>query len=606
MIVSPIAQRKRADRAVAAACGIRCANASAADRCRASRPIDGLPVRIASPDDARSRRVPRKARRRERTRLPRPHARPAGWTCARRARRSRSRRSVYRPSSTSTRHIDSSSPCSSAARSSARWPARSVRSTRLLRASALASITTRRASRSCCSSAGAISTPARCRAACERFAPLARKPHALVVEHCRDQRLDALEVRRAARERIRIDDEERLADARAVAFVDEERARLESHRRAGQRRDEQLDDEREHRALRAAHREHRPLQARPSRRSSAGRRASSAQPSGIGRPSFAATITLPRATSDSERSIVNGGAASRGKTAAIGLVPNSARLPPAAGIAAGELPKREPDHPRLRDRCEVPRRDAEMMAVGDAGERRRRIRARAPHRLARRRARTPGNASPQRASTSTAPPPLAHDDGATALPSARPLRRCVAYCATRAEAVRREALRLGVARARRRSSCAIARDRAGALQRAHASSRSAGASIVVIASQPSAASASGDFLRDQRRHALVRLRASRRRCAASGSGCGQPASGDPGAERLVLEHVERRAAEPARAQRRGDAPPRRRCRRAPLLISIASCFIVAMRAASIRLRVAGVSGTCSADDVGASRPARRA
>jgi hypothetical protein len=51
---------------------------------------------------------------------------------------------------------------------------------------------------------------------------------------------------------------------------------------------------------------------------------------------------LPRATSESDRSIVSGNPARRGNTAAIGLVPNSARLPPAAGIAAGELPKARP------------------------------------------------------------------------------------------------------------------------------------------------------------------------------------------------------------------------------------------------------------------------
>ena len=48
---------------------------------------------------------------------------------------------------------------------------------------------------------------------------------------------------------------------------------------------------------------------------------SSAQPSGIDLPSLAATISLPRATSDSDRSIDSGSPARRGNTAAIGFVP---------------------------------------------------------------------------------------------------------------------------------------------------------------------------------------------------------------------------------------------------------------------------------------------
>ncbi len=69
---------------------------------------------------------------------------------------------------------------------------------------------------------------------------------------------------------------------------------------------------------------------------------SSAHPSGIALPSRAATMSLPRATSDSDRSIVTAGPLRRGNVAAIGFVPKSARLPPAAGIAAGELPMAKP------------------------------------------------------------------------------------------------------------------------------------------------------------------------------------------------------------------------------------------------------------------------
>ena len=74
---------------------------------------------------------------------------------------------------------------------------------------------------------------------------------------------------------------------------------------------------------------------------------SSAQPSGIGLPCFAATMTFPRATSESDRSMASGAPARRGNTAAMGLVPKSGRLPPAAGIAAGELPNASPTMPAL-------------------------------------------------------------------------------------------------------------------------------------------------------------------------------------------------------------------------------------------------------------------
>ncbi len=72
---------------------------------------------------------------------------------------------------------------------------------------------------------------------------------------------------------------------------------------------------------------------------------SKAQPSGIDWPAFAAAISLPRATSDSDRSISSGSALWRGKTAAIGSVPKIGCFPPAAGIAAGELEKPSPTMP---------------------------------------------------------------------------------------------------------------------------------------------------------------------------------------------------------------------------------------------------------------------
>ena len=72
---------------------------------------------------------------------------------------------------------------------------------------------------------------------------------------------------------------------------------------------------------------------------------SRAQPNGIDSPLSAATINLPRATSDKDRSTLTGGWPVRGKIAAIGLVPKIARLPPAAGMAAGELPQAMPTMP---------------------------------------------------------------------------------------------------------------------------------------------------------------------------------------------------------------------------------------------------------------------
>ena len=65
----------------------------------------------------------------------------------------------------------------------------------------------------------------------------------------------------------------------------------------------------------------------------------------MGLPSRAATMILPRATAESDRSIMRGAAPRRGNAAATGLVPNSARVPPQAGIAAGELPKPSPTRP---------------------------------------------------------------------------------------------------------------------------------------------------------------------------------------------------------------------------------------------------------------------
>src|SRR3954447_11464 len=53
-------------------------------------------------------------------------------------------------------------------------------------------------------------------------APLARQPYIAVLEHRAHQRLHALEVDLSARERIGIDGEEGLPDARRAPFVGEE------------------------------------------------------------------------------------------------------------------------------------------------------------------------------------------------------------------------------------------------------------------------------------------------------------------------------------------------------------------------------------------------
>jgi hypothetical protein len=47
---------------------------------------------------------------------------------------------------------------------------------------------------------------------------------------------------------------------------------------------------------------------------------------------------LPRAISDNDMSMESGGPSRRGKTAAIGLVPNNARVPPQAGMADPTMP----------------------------------------------------------------------------------------------------------------------------------------------------------------------------------------------------------------------------------------------------------------------------
>ena len=218
----------------------------------------------------------------------------------------------------------------------------------------------------------------------------------------------ALEIHRATAERVGIDHQKRLAEPRPVALVDEERRRLEADRRAGERRHEQLDDERQHRALRAAHRQHRARRDRPWGRWSAVRRASSAQPDGMARPSFAAIISLPRATSDSDRSIDERRPVASRKDRGDRIGAEQRSLAAGHGHRRRRVAERETDHARCRDghAGDTPRRRNDGCCVTPANatpcSRARRIASSTASAHA-------GNARPQCASTSTAPP-FACDD----------------------------------------------------------------------------------------------------------------------------------------------------------------------------------------------------
>ena len=72
---------------------------------------------------------------------------------------------------------------------------------------------------------------------------------------------------------------------------------------------------------------------------------STAQPSGIDSLHCAATLILPRATLLRLMSITSGGESGRGAANAIGLVPNTDRLPPQGAIACGVLQKHSPISP---------------------------------------------------------------------------------------------------------------------------------------------------------------------------------------------------------------------------------------------------------------------
>ena len=141
---------------------------------------------------------------------------------------------------------------------------------------------------------------------------------------------------------------------------------------------------------------------------------SSAQPGGMGLPSRAATMSLPRATSERLRSITMGGASRRGNAAAIGLVPKSARLPPHIGMAAGRIAEGEPDEARLARSARRGRRPRRNGCCWSPRRRPRRAgaRARSPRaprarrpRTRARRPRPPGTRRRARAPPSARPSP---------------------------------------------------------------------------------------------------------------------------------------------------------------------------------------------------------
>ena len=220
---------------------------------------------------------------------------------------------------------------------------------------------------SCAANASGMTTPSRAAASAsvQRRAPGSRTPSSSSIA-CTSVSTRSRKTL-AAGQRLGIDDEECLPQPRPVAFVDEERAGLEADGRAGQRGDHDLDDQRQHRALVAAHRQHR--SGEPALRIGGRVAVGVERPAGgNARPSLAATISLPRATSDSDRSTLTEAPSRRGNAAAIGLVPNSGRRPARRRHRRRRVAEGEADHPGRGDRLEVIRGDAEVVAVGDRGE----------------------------------------------------------------------------------------------------------------------------------------------------------------------------------------------------------------------------------------------
>ena len=166
------------------------------------------------------------------------------------------------------------------------------------------------------------------------------------------------------------------------------------------------------------------------------------------------------------------------------------------------------------------------------------------------------NASPSCAST-TAAPPLLRDDVGTAAPFTRPLRRWVAYCATRLRPCEASPC-ASASTSARAVGCGHRGVRAGRAQR----SGDQVACLASIATAGHQRSASSTRSRDQRATRARSTRPRRRRCAASAAGSGS---------RRRRAGRQRLAARTRRAPRRRGArcaaprrpPPRRRRRRAP-------------------------------------------
>ena len=92
---------------------------------------------------------------------------------------------------------------------------------------------------------------------------------------------------------------------------------------------------------------------------------SSAQPSGIGLPSRAATMILPRATAESDRSMMSGGAVAAREHGGDRIGAEERALAAPGGHRRGRVAEREPDQARFGHGLEVVGRDAEVIAVGD-------------------------------------------------------------------------------------------------------------------------------------------------------------------------------------------------------------------------------------------------
>ena len=191
--------------------------------------------------------------------------------------------------------------------------------------------------------------------------------------------------------------------------------------------------------------------------------ASSAQPASA--ISVAATITLPRATSLTARSIDQ----------RVGVTPREHRRDRIGAEdrmrAAGRRHRRrrvgeaQADHAGRGHRPQVIDDDTAVVAVDDAGKARRRVRWRAPIASATASAHA-AKARPHR--RRSAPRRRVPQTRAAAHPSTRPFRRCVAYCGTRATA-RASAGPVTSARPRRARSvaAAIGPRLAARCQRAH-------------------------------------------------------------------------------------------------------------------------------------------